>query len=33
MLRGGKPEIGHQLTRVVETMEIPDLGDHRDGHD
>lgn len=29
MLRRGQSQIGHQLPRIVETLEVPDLGHHR----
>ena len=33
MFRGCQPEIGHQLPRIVEPGEIPDLGHNRHRHD
>lgn len=33
MFRWCQPEIGHKLTRDVDTIEISDLGHHRDGDD
>jgi len=33
MFRWCQPEIGHQLTRVVETIKISDLGHYCDGDD